>query len=108
MIIQRSITHLFTGLTTQPATMENVSIKARNKILHALQKMNFRLCNLFFGVSADTPFGQVKLNEIGSWLARRNKTPSAFMGACSRGNYLDLILFEVMTVNAVQTLLAKD
>ncbi|CAH1397341.1 unnamed protein product [Nezara viridula] len=32
----------------------------------------------------DTPFGQVKLGEISSWLMRRNKNPSAFMGVCSR------------------------
>ncbi|CAH0719591.1 unnamed protein product, partial [Brenthis ino] len=32
----------------------------------------------------DTPFGQVKLSEIGSWLGRRNKTPSAIGGAFSR------------------------
>ncbi|CAH0398040.1 unnamed protein product [Chilo suppressalis] len=32
----------------------------------------------------DTPFGQLKISEIGSWFARRNKSPSAVAGACSR------------------------
>ncbi|GBP34961.1 Putative ATP synthase subunit f, mitochondrial [Eumeta japonica] len=32
----------------------------------------------------DVPFSQLKLSEIGSWFSRRNKSPSAFMGACSR------------------------
>ncbi|KAH9640075.1 hypothetical protein HF086_016006 [Spodoptera exigua] len=32
----------------------------------------------------DTPFGQVKINELGSWLARRNKSPQAIAGAFSR------------------------
>lgn len=33
---------------------------------------------------ADTPFGQVKVGEITSWLARRNKSPQAIAGAFSR------------------------
>ncbi|KAL1494143.1 hypothetical protein ABEB36_009788 [Hypothenemus hampei] len=37
----------------------------------------------FYG-KPDTPFGQVKLNEVGSWLARRNKSPQAIVGAISR------------------------
>ncbi|CAH1101814.1 unnamed protein product [Psylliodes chrysocephalus] len=37
----------------------------------------------FYG-KPDTPFGQVKVGEIGSWLARRNKSPQAMMGAVSR------------------------
>nr|CAD7197227.1 unnamed protein product [Timema douglasi]CAD7398920.1 unnamed protein product [Timema poppensis] len=37
----------------------------------------------FYG-KPDTPFGQLKLNEIGSWLGRRNKTPSAIVGSISR------------------------
>ncbi|KAK9744736.1 Mitochondrial F1F0-ATP synthase, subunit f [Popillia japonica] len=37
----------------------------------------------FYG-KPDTPFGQVRLGEIGSWLARRNKHPSAIAGAFSR------------------------
>ncbi|GBP79502.1 Putative ATP synthase subunit f, mitochondrial [Eumeta japonica] len=32
----------------------------------------------------DTPFGDVKLSELAAWLARRKKTPSAVLGACSR------------------------
>ncbi|RXG73342.1 putative ATP synthase subunit f, mitochondrial [Armadillidium vulgare] len=32
----------------------------------------------------DTPFGQVKLGEVGQWLGRRNKTPKAFIGSLSR------------------------
>ncbi|KAI4456360.1 atp synthase f chain mitochondrial-related [Holotrichia oblita] len=39
----------------------------------------------FYG-KPDTPFGQVRLGEIGSWLSRRNKHPSAVAGAISRGN----------------------
>lgn len=39
---------------------------------------------MVFFVTADTPFSQLKLNEIGSWLGRRNKSPQAFAGACSR------------------------
>ncbi|CAG2067352.1 unnamed protein product [Timema podura] len=37
----------------------------------------------FYG-KPDTPFGQLKLNEIGSWLGRRNKSPSAVVGSISR------------------------
>lgn len=33
---------------------------------------------------ADTPFSQVKLGELGSWFGRRNKSPQAFVAACSR------------------------
>ncbi|XP_050315206.1 putative ATP synthase subunit f, mitochondrial [Anthonomus grandis grandis] len=33
---------------------------------------------------ADVPFGQVKLGEIGGWLARRNKNPRALVSAVSR------------------------
>lgn len=33
---------------------------------------------------ADTPFGDVKISELPAWIARRQKTPSAFMGAISR------------------------
>ncbi|KAK9500645.1 hypothetical protein O3M35_001873 [Rhynocoris fuscipes] len=32
----------------------------------------------------DTPFGEVKLGELGSWFARRNKSPQAVAGAVSR------------------------
>ncbi|KAF6201203.1 hypothetical protein GE061_005650 [Apolygus lucorum] len=32
----------------------------------------------------DTPFGQVKLGELGQWLNRRNKSPQAIIGAMSR------------------------
>ncbi|GFG30471.1 hypothetical protein Cfor_12780, partial [Coptotermes formosanus] len=32
----------------------------------------------------DTPFGQLKLSEIGAWLGRRNKNPRAIAGAISR------------------------
>lgn len=36
-------------------------------------------------ITADTPFAQVKLGELGSWFARRNKSPRAMVGAISRG-----------------------
>ncbi|GAB1865964.1 Putative ATP synthase subunit f, mitochondrial [Camponotus japonicus] len=32
----------------------------------------------------DTPFLDLKLNEIPSWFSRRQKTPQALTGACSR------------------------
>ncbi|XP_046740774.1 putative ATP synthase subunit f, mitochondrial isoform X1 [Diprion similis] len=32
----------------------------------------------------DTPFGQVKLNELIPWLGRRNKSPRAMVAAVSR------------------------
>lgn len=38
----------------------------------------------WFRFSADTPLAQVKLGEIGSWLARRNKTPQAMVATVSR------------------------
>lgn len=38
----------------------------------------------FFNISADVPFGQVKLSELGAWIGRRAKSPSAIAGACSR------------------------
>lgn len=34
--------------------------------------------------AADVPFGQVKIGEIGSWFARRDKNPRALAGLCSR------------------------
>lgn len=34
--------------------------------------------------TADTPFSQLKISEIGGWLGRRNKSPQAFAAACSR------------------------
>ncbi|XP_018015884.1 putative ATP synthase subunit f, mitochondrial [Hyalella azteca] len=37
----------------------------------------------FYG-KKDTPFTQVRLRELGSWLARRNKTPRAATQAVSR------------------------
>ncbi|KAJ8975292.1 hypothetical protein NQ317_011633 [Molorchus minor] len=37
-----------------------------------------------FGHFSDTPFGQVKVGELGGWLSRRNKRPSALVGAVSR------------------------
>uniref|UniRef100_A0A646QEM3 ATPase-f n=1 Tax=Hemiscolopendra marginata TaxID=943146 RepID=A0A646QEM3_9MYRI len=33
---------------------------------------------------ADTPLAEVKLSEVPSWFLRRNKSPRAFMGVCSR------------------------
>ncbi|CAB3253828.1 unnamed protein product [Arctia plantaginis] len=32
----------------------------------------------------DTPFGDVKLKDLLAWLGRRNRSPSAMLGACSR------------------------
>ncbi|EFN84570.1 putative ATP synthase subunit f, mitochondrial [Harpegnathos saltator] len=37
----------------------------------------------FYG-KPDTPFLDLKLKDIPAWLGRREKTPRAFMGACSR------------------------
>lgn len=89
MIIRKSIIQQFTGHMTQPVTMESVSAKNHFLTLTVMSCyviLNFRL------FLADTPFGQVKLNELGSWLARRNKSPSAFMGACSRGIFVIIFL----------------
>lgn len=36
-------------------------------------------------ISADTPLSQVKLNELGAWFSRRNKSPQAMVQAMSRG-----------------------
>lgn len=44
--------------------------------------------NSFDLISADTPFGQLKLNEIGAWLGRRNKNPRVLVGAVSRGKII--------------------
>lgn len=38
-----------------------------------------------FDSSADTPFGQVKLGELGAWFGRRNKTPEAIWSGIHRG-----------------------
>ncbi|CAL1529394.1 unnamed protein product [Lymnaea stagnalis] len=38
----------------------------------------------FYG-KPDTPLGQVKLGDLGSWFARQNKSPSALWGALHRG-----------------------
>lgn len=35
--------------------------------------------------AADTPFLDLKLNEISGWISRRQKTPQAVAGAFSRG-----------------------
>lgn len=35
-------------------------------------------------ISEDTPFGELKLGEIGAWLGRRDKNPKAAIGAVSR------------------------
>lgn len=43
-----------------------------------------RLCNEILVFSADTPFGQVKISELGAWFGRRNKSPQALMGGLSR------------------------
>jgi len=48
-------------------------------------------CN-FNSISADTPFGQLKLNEISAWLGRRNKNPRAIVGAISRGTVINILL----------------
>ncbi|XP_052861421.1 putative ATP synthase subunit f, mitochondrial [Anopheles cruzii] len=37
----------------------------------------------FYG-KPDTPFGQVKVGEVGAWLARRDKNPRALAGVFSR------------------------
>ncbi|XP_070495989.1 putative ATP synthase subunit f, mitochondrial [Chironomus tepperi] len=37
----------------------------------------------FYG-KPDTPLSQVKINELGAWFGRRNKSPSAVVAACSR------------------------
>lgn len=42
------------------------------------------VCVFFPDRTADTPFGQVKLNEVTSWLARRDKTPRGILGGISR------------------------
>ena len=47
---------------------------------------------IFNWISADTPFGQLKLNEVGAWLGRRNKNPRAFVGAISRGTVINVLL----------------
>lgn len=46
--------------------------------------MFLTFCNIIF-FTADTPFGNVKLKDLGAWLGRRNRSPSAILGACSRG-----------------------
>lgn len=43
------------------------------------------MINFFIVVNlADTPFSQIKLGEVGSWLSRRNKSPQALVGVFSR------------------------
>lgn len=51
-----------------------------------INKLYLINCNrlVFFMSVADTPFAQVKVGEITSWLARREKNPSALAGAFSR------------------------
>ncbi|GFV97757.1 putative ATP synthase subunit f, mitochondrial [Trichonephila clavipes] len=39
--------------------------------------------SVFYG-KKDTPLAEVKVGEVGSWLARRNKSPSAMIAAMSR------------------------
>ncbi|GIY30258.1 putative ATP synthase subunit f, mitochondrial [Caerostris extrusa] len=40
--------------------------------------------SVFYG-KKDKALAEVKVGEVGSWLARRNKSPSAIAGAFSRG-----------------------
>ncbi|XP_015915281.1 putative ATP synthase subunit f, mitochondrial [Parasteatoda tepidariorum] len=39
--------------------------------------------SVFYG-KKDTPFGEVKLGELGSWVGRRQKNPAAIMRAVGR------------------------
>ncbi|CAL1266889.1 unnamed protein product [Larinioides sclopetarius] len=39
--------------------------------------------SVFYG-KKDLPLSEVKVGELGAWLARRNKSPSAMAGAISR------------------------
>lgn len=48
--------------------------------------IGFSILKIFLDlISADTPFGQLKLTEVGAWFGRRNKNPRALVGAVSRG-----------------------
>lgn len=38
-----------------------------------------------FVISEDIPLAEVKIGELGGWLSRRNKSPSALTSAISRG-----------------------
>ncbi|XP_035228303.1 putative ATP synthase subunit f, mitochondrial [Stegodyphus dumicola] len=42
--------------------------------------------SVYYG-KKDIPLSEVKIGELGSWLARRNKSPSAMIGAMSRGEF---------------------
>lgn len=56
--------------------MANVSFHNKNYVI-------IKTCQIFLN-KADTPFGQVKLSELGAWFSRRNKSPNALAGAMSR------------------------
>lgn len=84
-------------LTIQHATMAKVCkfAKLRNFLPPDIAAYTILfssiLCNGFFmpiiiifKITADVPFGQVKLGELGAWFGRRNKSPSAIAGAVSR------------------------
>lgn len=66
---------------TPPVSTENVSNCDPQLRIFAKLKISYITPDF----SADTPFAQVKVGEIGAWLSRRNKTPTALAGAVSRG-----------------------
>lgn len=60
------------------AVRSEISIRKFKRIPTFANTKNF---NYF---SADTPLSQVKISELGAWFGRRNKSPQAIAGACSR------------------------
>lgn len=46
--------------------------------------LKFNYYTLFISLE-DTPFGEVKLGELGTWFSRRNKSPVAAGQAICRG-----------------------
>jgi len=62
---------------------ENSGFQIRIKTKDLPWSTILHVLNLIF-FSADTPFTQVKLGELGSWFARRNKSPAAAVQAISR------------------------
>lgn len=80
------------GRTIQLVIMEKVSVFANINSRPSTSSV-FGYVIFLFVFSADTPFGQVKISELGGWLARRNKSPPALMGAISRCEYYLLNTF---------------
>ena len=89
--VQSTIRALFPGIGETPAEY-NVKVHGPYNpgTFYGKRLLNFKLFyvpNVSF--TAD-PIGEVKVGELGSWIARRNFHPTAIVRACSSGKLIKL------------------